>query len=219
MLFRSKRNLKIRQNFASEEPAVKVSFPNELLWAVVGLLLTIFSTFFQAWVANPPWNWGTQGVQPQPLGVTFQVGAVLLTGCLGGKNAGALSQIAYLILGLFWLPVFAHGGGLSYLQEPTFGYILGFIPGAWLCGFLAFRSKRKLEILALSALAGLLAIHLCGLVYLVGLAGLSPAGSTISWATLPQAIFNYSLAPLPGQLIIICATAVIAFIIRQILFY
>ena len=215
-----KRNLKIRQNFATvEESVVKVSFANELLWALVGLLLTIFSTFFQASIANWPWNWGTQGVQPQSLGVTFQIGAVLLTGCLGGKNAGALSQIAYVILGLFWLPVFAHGGGLNYLQEQTFGYILGFIPGAWLCGFLALRRSRKLEVLALSALAGLGAIHLCGLIYLVGLAYLSPAESQISWQTLPQAIFNYSLAPLPGQLVIICATAVIAFIIRQILFY
>lgn len=215
-----KRNSKIGQNTAKvDEPAVKVSFPNELLWALVGLLLTIFSTFFAAFTTNPPWNWSAQGVQPQSLGVTFQIGAVLLTGCLGGKNAGALSQIAYVILGLFWLPVFAGGGGLGYLQEPTFGYILGFIPGAWLCGFLAFRRRRKLETLALSALAGLLAIHLCGLVYLVGLAYVSPAGSQISWETLPQAIFNYSLAPLPGQLIIICAAAAIAFIIRQILFY
>lgn len=215
-----KRNPKIRQPLPKvEEPAVKVSFPNELLWALVGLLLTIFSTFFEAFTTNAPWNWSVQGVQPQPLGVTFQVGAVLLTGCLGGKNAGALSQIAYVILGLFWLPVFAGGGGLSYLQEPTFGYVLGFIPGAWLCGFLAFRSRRKLETLALSAIAGLLAIHLCGLLYLVGLAHTSPAGGQISWETLPQAIFNYSLAALPGQLIIICAAAAIAFIIRQILFY
>jgi biotin transport system substrate-specific component len=215
-----KRNPKIKQNLANEEePAVKVSFLNELLWALVGLLLTIFSTFFAASTTNAPWNWAAQGVQSRPLGVTLQIGAVLLTGCLGGKNAGALSQIAYVILGLFWLPVFAHGGGLSYLQEPTFGYILGFIPGAWLCGFLAFRSRRKLETLALSALAGLLAIHLCGLVYLVGLAYASPAGSQISWETLPQAIVNYSLAPLPGQLVIVCAAAALAFIIRQILFY
>jgi biotin transport system substrate-specific component len=215
-----KRNPKVRQHLPkAEEPAVKVSFPNELLWALVGLLLTIFSTFFAAFTTNAPWNWAAQGIQPQPLGVTFQVGAVLLTGCLGGKNAGALSQIAYVILGLFWLPVFAGGGGLGYFQEPTFGYILGFIPGGWLCGFLAFRSRKKLETLALSALAGLLAIHLCGLVYLVGLAYASPAGSQISWATLPQAIFNYSLAPLPGQLIIICAAAAVAFIIRQVLFY
>jgi biotin transport system substrate-specific component len=77
-------------------------------------------------------------------GVSFQVGAVLLTGCVGGKNAAALSQIAYLILGLalfqvFEFPVFTQGGGLSYVREPGFGYLMGFVPAGWVCGYLAFK--------------------------------------------------------------------------------
>ena len=69
------------------------------------------------------------------LGVTYQIGGVLLVGCLGGKNAGALSQIAYLVMGLTLLPVFADGGGIGYVKLSQFGYLLGFIPGAWICGF------------------------------------------------------------------------------------
>jgi biotin transport system substrate-specific component len=154
----------------TQEKSSTVSAPNELIWALIGLLLTIFSTFIEVFFVNPPWHWLDRGVFSQPLGVTYQVGAVLLAGCLGGKNAGALSQIAYVILGLTWLPIFAHGGGLGYFKEPSFGYILGFIPGAWLCGLIAFRTRVKLESLTFSALAGLLVIHLCGLVYLLGLA-------------------------------------------------
>lgn len=164
-----------------------------------------------------PWNWEQQGVESIPLGVTFQVGAVLLTGCVGGKNAGVLSQIAYIFLGLFGLPVFAQGGSLHYWREPSFGYLLGFIPGAWLCGFMAFRTRRRLECLARSAVCGLFVIHLCGLVYLIGLSFLNP--TTVSPNSLPELIMNYSANPLPSQLVITCAVAVVAFILRHLLFY
>lgn len=197
-----------------------MSAPNELLWALIGLLLTIFSTFVEAFVTNLPWNWAEQGIHTQSLGVTYQIGAVLLTGCLGGKNAGALAQLAYVILGLTWLPVFAQGGGLGYLEEPSFGYILGFIPGAWFCGLLAFRARAKLESLAFSSLCGLLVIHVCGLFYLLGLSSFnSPANPTFALANLPTLILNYSITPLPGQLVIVCVVAIVSFALRQLLFY
>ncbi|ACB53699.1 putative BioY protein [Crocosphaera subtropica ATCC 51142] len=194
-----------------------VSFANELLWAIIGLLLTIFSTFVEAFVTNMPWTWTEQGVNSMPLGVTFQVGAVLLTGCMGGKNAGFLAQVAYVFLGLFWYPVFAQGGGLQYWQQPSFGYILGFMPGAWLCGWLAFQRRTKLEVLGISAAAGLLIIHGCGLIYLLGLFFLSPAN--LPSDNLFDLIINYSVEPIPGQLVVVCVVAVIAFILRHILFY
>ena len=190
-----------------------ISAVNEILWALVGLLLTIGGTFIEASITNFPWSWSQAGVQGQSLGVTFQISGVLVSGCLGGKNAGVMSQVAYLFLGLTFLPVFANGGGLGYIQQPAFGYILGFIPGAWLCGWLAFRLKRKLELFALSSLLGLATIHLCGLVYLVGLSWLKVV------IDLREAIVQYSVAPLPGQLAIICVVAVISFVLRHILFY
>ncbi|MDJ0844524.1 biotin transporter BioY [Crocosphaera sp.] len=194
-----------------------VSFANELLWAIIGLLLTIFSTFVEAFVTNMPWTWAQQGVNSMPLGVTFQVGAVLLTGCMGGKNAGFLAQVAYIFLGLFWFPIFAQGGGLQYWQQPSFGYILGFMPGAWLCGWVAFQRRTKLELLALSAAAGLLIIHICGLIYLVGLWLFS--SSELPSNNLVDLMVNYSVEPIPGQLVVVCTVAVLAFILRHILFY
>ena len=215
-----KRNLKINRRSVNntEKTKRKPPFSQELLWALLGLLLTITSTFFPAFITNLPFKWPSQGLQSLPLGVTFQIGAVLLTGCLGGKMAGALSQIAYVILGLFWLSVFAQGGGLEYIKEPTFGYILGFIPGAWICGFLAFRRSTKLETLAFSALVGLIVIHLCGLTYLFAISLLN-VSAIVSWETLSHAMMVYSWNPLPGQLAITCAVATIAYFLRQILLY
>jgi biotin transport system substrate-specific component len=197
---------------------LQVAVPNQFLWSLIGLLLTIGGTFVEAYITNVPTSWHERGIQTLSLGVTCQIGAVLLVGCLGGKNAAALSQIAYLVLGLAWLPVFAQGGGLSYWRELNFGYILGFIPGAWVCGLLAFRrDPMKLENLAVSCLSGLSIVHLCGLAYLL-------PSQIFHWASTPaesilQPILQYSLYPLPGQLAVVCAVAVIAYGWRLIMFY
>jgi biotin transport system substrate-specific component len=193
-----------------------VSVPNDLLWAFIGLLLTIFSTFVEASIALP----SAAGVSSQKLGVTYQIGAVLLTGCLGGRNAGIISQTAYLFLGLTWLPVFAGGGGISYLSEPSFGYLLGFVPGAALCGWWAFRSRARLEILATGAFLGLLTIHLVGIIYIVGLSLVNPRGSQLFFPeSIGPALVQYSLLPLPGQIIVTCAATLLALLVRKLLFY
>lgn len=191
---------------------------NELLWTIIGLILTIGGTFVEAFMTNFPWSWNEQGLEIHSLGVTYQIGAVLLTGCLGGKRAGLLSQLAYVTLGLVWLPVFTRGGGLDYLAEPTFGYIIGFIPGAWFCGILAFRRDKQLEWLAFSCLLGLIIIHGIGILYLVGLHYFNLILFDALLPLLPS-IIQYSWQPLGGQLILVCAVAVVAYGLRNILFY
>ncbi|MEB3232445.1 MAG: biotin transporter BioY [Leptolyngbyaceae bacterium] len=192
--------------------------PIEVLWAFIGLVLTIGGTFLEAFITGVPLSfWVSPTVPLHSLGVTCQVGAVLMVGCLGGKNAGAMSQIAYLGLGLTYLQIFAHGGGLSYLGEPTFGYLLGFVPGAWLCGWMAFHFNRTLETLAVSCLYGLFAIHLTGISYLTVIHWLD--SDRPGWGELGQLIFTYSIADLPGQLALVCAVTVITFVLRNIMFY
>ncbi|NET60719.1 MAG: biotin transporter BioY [Symploca sp. SIO2E6] len=197
-----------------------MSVPNELLWALIGLLLTIGGTLLEAFITNPPWDWLGQGVNIISLGVSCQIGAVLLAGCLGGKNAGALSQIAYVLLGLlsYNFPIFTEGGGLDYVKQPGFGYILGFIVGAWICGFLSFRVPLRVESLAFSCICGLLTIHLCGLSYLITFQSILNSG-TVEDFSLVQTIMKYSIAPMPGQLVIVCAVTVLAFTLRQLMFY
>ncbi len=192
-----------------------MAFSTELLWALIGLILTIGGTFLEAFMATP--TLGAGSFQTHSLGVTYQFGAALLVGCLGGKNAAVLSQIAYIMLGLTWFPVFAQGGGFGYLKEPSFGYILGFIPGAWLCGYLAFKALPKLESLAFSCLCGLLCIHLTGILYMAATYGLG----LVNAAGLPlqQSLMKYSLYPLPGQFAIVCAVTVLAFTLRHLMFY
>lgn len=193
-----------------------VAISTELLWALIGLLLTIAGTFLPASVAVPSRDWGHQAIQMHALGITYQFGAGLLVGCVAGKNPATLSQVAYVLLGLTpWFPVFSKGGGLGYLAEPSFGYILGFIPGAWICGYLAFKAVPKLEILLVSCLAGLLSIHLTGLLYLGGLRLLGVVNSV----NFLQLLLKFSVEALPGQFAVVCAVTILAYGLRRLLFY
>jgi biotin transport system substrate-specific component len=195
-----------------------VSYFHDLLWALIGLLLTIGGTFVEGFMVNIPSGFLMENIEPKTLGVSCQIAAVLLIGCLGGKNAAILSQIAYLFLGLTLLPVFSLGGGLGYIFEPSFGYLLGFIPGAGLCGFLAFITKKiTLERIFFSCFSGLLVIHIFGIIYLSILSIFKILNPEIM--NLNQAIISYSVIPLPGHFSLICAVSVIAFFLRKILLY
>jgi len=102
-----------------------------------------------------------------PVPFTLQTLFVLLSGAVLGSKMAALSQGLYLFLGLIGLPVFAYGGGPGYFLQPTFGYLLGFIVGAYFIGKLQerFRYHSFFGIL-LNLLSGNLVIYSLGVSYL-----------------------------------------------------
>ena len=193
----------------------KPQLPEVILWANIGLILTIAGTFIPAYTLAFPWHWGEQGMQIETLRVSFQIGAVLLIGCVGGSVAALLSQIAYLVLGITWLPIFDRGGGWEYIFEPSFGYLLGFILGAWICGNLAFTSKVKLNLLAGSSFFGLFVIHLTGIIYLIALTYIPGLNHELN--SLGENIMTYSLNPLGGQIAVVCGVCLIAYVMRKIM--
>lgn len=104
--------------------------------------------------------------------LTFQVIVALLTGIVLGARMAFISQLLYLFMGLIGLPVFARGGGLTYVFQMSFGYLVGFVIAAWLVGLLtdlADKDDRTLNFLkALPImLAGLAVIYLSGIVHMM----------------------------------------------------
>lgn len=98
--------------------------------------------------------------------VSLQVFFALLAGFLLGARNGFLSIVAYLIIGLIGVPVFAHGGGLGYLIKPTFGFLIGFAFAALFAGLLTNREKKpRFSRLVVVALVGEMAYYACGLIY------------------------------------------------------
>lgn len=97
---------------------------------------------------------------------TLQLLFTTLSGLILGSRKGAASVAVYVALGLSGVPVFTQGGGPGYIFQPTFGYLLGFIAGAWLTGKLSERMEKLSFVRILFAsLAGLLVVYLFGMVY------------------------------------------------------
>lgn len=217
-LQRENKWLRSQLNLAIDRPnrPYVPPLPEVMLWTAIGVILTTAGTFIPASSLAAPWSWWGDGFGVRALGVSYQVGAVLLTACLGGKNAAAFSQVIYILLGLLGLPIFDRGGGSVYLQQPHFGYLLGFAVGAWLCGWLAFQSLARFSTIIASCMVGLVTIHLVGVAYLTVMYFTTGLGAEID--SLFQAIAIYSLQPLPGQTAVICAVSLIAFAMRKIMF-
>jgi biotin transport system substrate-specific component len=177
--------------------------------AIAGLLLILTGGLIQAAVPSV----GPSGINLTPLPITLQVPALLLTALVCGPRSAMLAGVAYISLGLFQLPVFHAGGGLTYLLDPGFGYLAGFLPAAWVSGRLARQAGMDhLLNLTGAAVVGLAVLQLCGL------ANLLLGGLLGRWSgALPQLLMSYSIGPLLPQLLLCCAVAVLALPLRRLL--
>jgi len=84
-----------------------------------------------------------------PVPITGQTVGVILVGASLGAWRGAASLTTYLLVGLAGLPIFAGPfAGPAYVLSPSFGFIIGFIPAAFLAGWFAQRAWDRRPLLA-----------------------------------------------------------------------
>ena len=145
---------------------------------------------------------------------TWQVPSLLLTALVCGPRAAVIASVAYITVGLLYLPIFHSGGSFSYVTTPGFGYLIGFVPTAWISGRLAYRrNMNNLISLTLCSVIGLILLQIWGVIYIIigSLAG--------DWAlNLPDLVYSYSIAPLPAQLLLCPGVGVASLTLRQLLF-
>ncbi len=97
--------------------------------------------------------------------ITFQTMMAVLAGLLLGAWYGAASVAVYVLLGLIGLPVFAGGGGVVYVVNLTFGYLLGFIGAAFAAGLVIVKREITCRRAVVAAVVGLLVNYLIGIPY------------------------------------------------------
>lgn len=145
-----------------------------------------------------------------PLGVivpfTLQTLGMFLAGAMLGWKRGTLSVILYVLLGAVGLPVFAgFSGGVSVLFGPTGGYIIGFIFTALAVGFMTDKLGRKLWVLAVSMVIGLLLCYIFGTAWFIILYNIQ--GNAMDLITaLGYCVFPFLIAD--GLKIIVAAVLV-----------
>lgn len=84
-----------------------------------------------------------------PIPITGQTLGVIVVGAALGAKRGAAALASYMLLGLAGLPIFAGPlAGPAYVLAPSFGFILGFIPAAYVAGWFAERAWDRRPVLA-----------------------------------------------------------------------
>ena len=73
--------------------------------------------------------------------------------------------MCFLRLSATTLPVFTQGGGIGYVLQPSFGFLLGLIPAAAVIGALTARRTGYLTVLA-AVLVGDLILYAVGVPYM-----------------------------------------------------
>lgn len=93
-----------------------------------------------------------------------QVPVIVFIAALLGKKFGSLSVLLYIIMGLFFFPVFALGGGIKYVFEYNFGYILAYLPAVFFAGSI-LSSKFCFKNILKASVVAVLTIHFIGILY------------------------------------------------------
>lgn len=134
--------------------------------------------------------------------ITLQTFGVMLAGAILGSRRGALAVAVLLVLVAAGLPLLAGGrGGLGAFTAPSAGFLIGWLPGAAVTGWIVERGGRTpglIRLLAACAIGGM------GVVYLIGIpVQAAVTGLSLGEAALLTAVF------LPGDIIKVVVAALV----------
>ncbi len=121
-----------------------------------------------------------------PVPITAQTLGVMLAGSILGARKGLLSLLLFHLLVAAGLPLLAGGnGGLAVYVGPTGGFFVGFLPAAFLIGWLTERAWTRLSVplaFAINVLGGICVLYAVGIPWLAVAAKLPLAKA--AWGSL-----------------------------------
>lgn len=165
------------------------------LFAALLAVLGLFPAFNLPFVAGVP--------------ITMQTLGVMLAGVLLGARYGAAAVCLFIGVVLLGAPLLAGGrGGLGVLAGPTAGFLIGWIPGVAVTGWVMARLARLPVLWAAiiaSIVGGIIVVYALGIAWLAVSAKLS----------LQQAALG-SLLFVPGDLIKAVAAGCVAEATRRL---
>ena len=155
---------------------------------------------------------GPLSISIGPIPITLSNFAVYLAAAVLGAKGGTIAVALYLLIGAVGVPVFSgFSGGLQKLMGGTGGYLVGYIPGAWIGGLAVKPGQTQPDkkwLLPLNLVLGTLVIYILGTAWFMLQTGNNLA-SAMGLCVLPF---------LPGDAAKIVATTLLAWPIRRAIY-
>ena len=131
----------------------------------ISLQIIIFSTFLPVFIPLPYTN---QFIQTFDIPISWQVPSIVLITLIFKREVVTISFSIYLLIGLFFLPVFHNGGSLGYLLTPNFGYLWGTYPLVIIIDKLNKLNHRiSFYELIKYGILGICSMHIIGIIYTI----------------------------------------------------
>lgn len=128
-----------------------------------------------------------------------------LCGWLLTPGRAAAAAAVYVLIGAAGLPVFSGFlGGLGHLAGPTGGYIVGYIPLAYLCALFVSRFFARWRMCAVGMVLGTAVLYIVGTAWFCVQTG-TPLGGGLTVCVLPF---------LPGDLVKMLCALILGTVLR-----
>ena len=103
-----------------------------------------------------------------PIPISLATLIIYLAATILAPKLSTMSVVVYILLGLVGLPVFSgYAGGVGKLVGPTGGYIIGYIPMAFIAGYITFKFIDKKYMAVAGMVAGTAVLYLIGTIWFV----------------------------------------------------
>ena len=160
---------------------IKIPFVNTVL-ILFAILMIIGSTFVNLHIRHyfiPGNAFSQEELEINNFIYNFyiipQIPVLMFICAVLGRKMASTSVILYILAGLIFAPLFALGGGLGYIKEFSFGYILAYVPAVNMAGHM-LKEKYSFKNMILASIVGVLTIHLAGIIYMILIALLKQEG-------------------------------------------
>ena len=136
---------------------------NKIIETFISLQIIIISTFIPVYISIP---FTSQLLQTFDIPISWQVPSIILITLFFRGDVVTMAFSIYLLIGLFFLPVFHNGGSIGYLLTPNFGYLLGIYPLINVIDKLN-KLNRKISFYELLkyGILGISSMHIMGAIY------------------------------------------------------
>ena len=143
-----------------------------------------------------------------PIPLSLSTFAVYLAAGILGKKKGTLAVLIYILMGAVGLPVFSgFSGGIQKLFGVTGGFIIGYLPCAYISGYFITKAEEKKWLYPIGITLGTITCYTIGTIWFMIQTNISLLSA------LSTCIFPF----IPGDIIKIIASTSIIYPLRKAL--